>query len=289
MSAQHPGRSDRADNPDRAGDGLLAGRVALVTGASSGIGAATARAFARNGAQLVISGRDEFGANATADAVRAAAPNTACEVVLGDVTDSGFCDELVRHSVERFGRIDVLANVAGTITRGTVTETSDEDWRRNQSVNADSVFFLSRAAVRAMLQNPPVTNPEADQKAVRRGAVVNLASNVGIAGSAGLSAYCASKGAVILLTKAMALDHAADGIRVNALCPGAVDTPMLITEHAGTGLTPDEIFARNLATIPEGRIPGPDEIAKSMLYLASDLSSHVTGVALPIDGGYLAQ
>ena len=103
-----------------------------------------------------------------------------------------------------------------------------------------------------------------------------------------MPAYCASKGAVVLLTKAMALDHAPEGIRINALCPGAVDTPMLISGHDKAGRNPDEIFASNIAGIPEGRIPSPEEIAKSMLYLASDASSHVTGVALPIDGGYVA-
>ena len=120
------------------------------------------------------------------------------------------------------------------------------------------------------------------------GTIVNLASNVGLVGSAGLPAYCASKGAVVLLTKAMALDHAAEHIRINALCPGAVDTPMLVSAHEKTGRTPEDVFSANIASIPEARVPSPAEVAKSMLYLASDLSSHVTGVALPIDGGYTA-
>lgn len=264
-------------------EGMLAGKVAIVTGASSGIGAATAVCFAAAGARVMITGRNEDGAGATAAAITARHGIDRVEVVLGDVTDSGFCDRLVSDTVDRFGALDVLANVAGTISRGDATETTDDEWHRNMRVNADAVFFLSRAAVRAMRAKPAATPPAG------RGAIVNLASNVGLAGSPGLSAYCASKGAVILLTKAMALDHAAEGIRINALCPGAVDTPMLLSEHDGRGLTREEVFARNLASIPEGRIPGPDEVAKSMLYLASDLSSHVTGVALPIDGGYLAQ
>ena len=263
-------------------DQLLAGRVAIVTGAGSGIGAATATLFADHGAVLMITGRRTGPVEETASMIRASGGQV--EVLLGDLTDSAFCDSLIEAAVNDLGGLDVLANIAGTISRGDVTETTDEQWRQNLSVNADSVFYCSRAAVRAMRQNEPTTDGTG-----RRGVIVNVASNVGLAGAAGLPAYCASKGAVVLLTKAMALDHAAEGIRVNALCPGAVDTPMLISEHDGTGLTPDQVFARNLASIPEGRIPRPDEVAKSMLYLASDLSSHVTGVALPIDGGYLAQ
>ena len=253
---------------------VLEGRVALVTGATSGIGSATARAFADAGAQVVLSGRSSIGAEATASAIAAVGGDS--RIMLGDVTDSVFCDELVRFAVDEFGRLDVVANVAGTITRGDATSTSDEEWRRNMSVNVDSVFFMSRAAVRVM-------RTQGDG-----GTIVNLASNVGLVGSAGLPAYCASKGAVVLLTKSMALDHAAEGIRINALCPGAVDTPMLVSGHEKTGRTADEVVASNIAGIPEGRIPSPDEIAQSMLYLASDASSHVTGVALPIDGGYVA-
>ncbi len=254
--------------------GLLDGKVAIVTGATSGIGAATAIAFAQAGAKLVISGRNAAGAEQTA-AVIGEAGGT-CTIHLGDVSNSAFCDELVARAVEAYGQLDVLANVAGTITRGDATETSDDEWRQNMSVNLDSVFFMSRAAVRAM-------------RLAGGGTIVNLASNVGLVGSAGLPAYCASKGGVVLLTKAMALDHAAEQIRINALCPGAVDTPMLVSGHEKTGRTPEDVLIANIASIPEARVPSPDEVAKSMLYLASDQSSHVTGVALPIDGGYTAQ
>lgn len=254
---------------------LLEGRAALVTGASSGIGAATAVAFAAAGASVVITGRNSSGAEATQELVSAAGSDSI--VVLGDITDSSFCDALVAATVTAFGRIDVLANVAGTISRGDATETSDDEWHTNMAVNVNAVFFSSRAAVRAMREQGD------------GGVIVNLASNVGLVGSPGLPAYCASKGAVILLTKAMALDHAAEGIRINALCPGSVDTPMLVSGHEKSGRSNEEVFADNIAAIPEGRLPLPDEIAKSMVYLASDLSSHVTGTALPIDGGYVAQ
>ena len=274
----------RSQNPGgTALSSVLMGKVAIVTGATSGIGAATAKAFADAGAQVVLSGRSSAGAEATAAAIAAVGGDT--RIKLGDVTDSAFCDELVGFAVSEFGRLDVLANVAGTITRGDAVDTTDDEWYQNMRVNADSVFFMSRAATRQMRGQSAGTGPVAAQSA---GVIVNLASNVGLVGSAGLPAYCASKGAVVLLTKSMALDHAAEGIRVNALCPGAVDTPMLVSGHDKTGRTSEDVFAANIAGIPEGRIPSPDEIAKSMLFLASDASSHITGVALPIDGGYVA-
>ncbi len=286
----------------------LGGKVAIVTGATSGIGAATAKAFADAGAQVVLSGRSSAGAEATAAAIASVGGDT--RIKLGDVTDSAFCAELVAYAAAEFGRVDILANVAGTITRGDATETTDDEWYQNMRVNVDSVFFMSRAAVRQMRLQARPTDSEvgistevagnrnvepldrevgiSTEVAANKGTIVNLASNVGLVGSAGLPAYCASKGAVVQLTKSMALDHASEGIRINALCPGAVDTPMLVSGHDKTGRTPEDVFAANIAGIPEGRIPSPDEIAKSMLFLASDASSHITGVALPIDGGYVA-
>ena len=266
---------------------LLSGKVAIVTGATSGIGAATAMAFAEAGARVVVSGRSSAGAESTAALI--ASIDADSRIMLGDVTDPAFAEELVAFAVAEFGRLDVLANVAGTITRGDATETTDDEWYQNMRVNADSVFFMSRAAVAQFRRQDAVgSDGIRTEVAARGGTIVNLASNVGIVGSAGLPAYCASKGAVVLLTKAMALDHAAEGIRINALCPGAVDTPMLVSAHEKTGRTPDDVFSANIAGIPEGRIPEPTEIAKSMVYLASEQSSHVTGVALPIDGGYVA-
>lgn len=267
---------------------VLQDRVAIVTGATSGIGAATAMAFAEAGAKVVVSGRSTAGAESTAALI--ASIDGESRIMLGDVTDSAFADELVAFAVAEFGRVDVLANVAGTITRGDATETTDDEWYQNMRVNADSVFFMSRAVIRQMRKQEPADGEGGIRTGVaaNRGTIVNLASNVGLAGSAGLPAYCASKGAVVLLTKAMALDHASEGIRINALCPGAVDTPMLISAHEKTGRSADDVFAANIAGIPEGRIPEPTEIAKSMVYLASEQSSHVTGIALPIDGGYSA-
>ncbi len=252
----------------------LSGKVAVVTGASSGIGAATASAFGAAGATVVASGRNVDALNSTVDAVRSAGGTA--EVFAGDVTDSEFCDSLISWTVERFGRVDVVANVAGAIVRGDATETSDDEWHLMMRTNVDSVFFMSRAAVRAMHTSGG-------------GAILNLGSTVGLVGSPELPAYCASKGAVVLLTKAMALDHASEGIRINAVCPGAVDTPMLISEHSKSGKSRDEVFAANVASIPQGRIPSPDEVAHATVLLAGDAAGHITGVALPVDGGYVAQ
>lgn len=254
----------------------LGGRVAVVTGASSGIGAATAVALARAGAIVVASGRNEAALAATVEAIAGA--GGAATARPGDVTDRAFCEALIEGAVADRGRLDIVVNAAGAIVRGDATETSDDGWHRMMTTNVDSVFYLSRAAVRAMRQAPG-----------RGGAIVNLGSTVGLVGAAGLPAYCASKGAVVLLTKAMALDHAAEGIRVNAVCPGAVDTPMLMSEHAETGLNRDQVHAANLTAIPQGRIPAADEVADVIVFLASDGASHITGIALPVDGGYLAQ
>ena len=182
----------------------------------------------------------------------------------------------VARTVSTYGRLDVLANIAGIMWRGNALDTSDKAWRRVMATNLDGTFFMARAAIRAMQGNGG-------------GAVINQASTVGLVGTPGMPAYCASKGAVVNLTRALALDHAADGIRVNAVCPGAVDTPMLVSGHSGTGNSPEEVLARNRAEIPQGRIPTPEEIARLIIFLASDESRHITGAAIPIDGGYTAR
>ncbi len=248
-------------------------RIALVTGATSGIGRATAERLARDGAQVLVVGRDEARAQACVDAVTRA--GGVARSLLGDITDPAFCRTAVATAVDAYGRLDVLANVAGVIRRGDVTATSDEEWRTVMTGNVDSLFFMSRAAIEAMRQSGG-------------GNIVNLASTVGLVGTAGLAAYCASKGAVVQLTRAMALDHAAEGIRVNAVCPGAVDTPMLVSHHA-QGTTPNAVHNRNIDAIPQGRIPQPEEVAELIAFLASDLSRHITGAAIPIDGGYTAK
>ena len=253
---------------------VLDGKVALVTGATSGIGEATAIAAATAGARVMLTGRD--GGKASAVLRRIEETGGLGAVILGDVALSSFCDEAVARTVSTYGRLDVLANIAGIMWRGDALDTSDQVWRRVMATNLDGTFFMARAAIRAMQENGG-------------GAVINQASTVGLVGTPGMPAYCASKGAVVNLTRALALDHAADGIRVNAVCPGAVDTPMLVSGHSGTDNSPEEVLARNRAEIPQGRIPTPEEIARLIIFLASDESRHITGAAIPIDGGYTAR
>ena len=244
-------------------------RVVLVTGASSGIGAATAAAFAREGARVAVTGRDAVRTERVAREVGAVA------FELGDICDPGCCRELVGRVASQEGRLDVLVNNAGTIVREDAADTTDEQWRQTMAVNVDAVFYMSREALKVMRRQGA-------------GAVVNLSSTCGLVGSRGLTAYCASKGAVSLMTQAMALDCAEDGVRVNAVCPGATDTPMLFSAHRmrPTRAEMDEVQCR---TVPMQRMARPEEVTAAILFLASDEASYITGALLPVDGGYACQ
>ncbi len=222
----------------------------------------------------MVTGRDADKAKTVLQRVRDAGAEGA--VLLGDVSSSSFCEEAVACTVSEFGRLDVLANIAGVMWRGSALKTDDEEWRRVMATNLDGTFFMARAAIRTMR----------DQG---EGVIINLASTVGLVGTPGMPAYCASKGAVVNLTRALALDHATDGIRVNAVCPGAVDTPMLISGHHGEGDTPDAVLARSRERIPQARVPRPEEVARVIVFLAGDDCLHMTGAAIPVDGGYTAQ
>jgi len=251
----------------------FAGKCVVVTGATSGIGAAIARAFAAEGAQLVLSGRDAARGQAIVSEISEG--GTKATFIAGDVGDDEFCNALIGAAESQFGGLDVLVNNAGIIHRATAAETTNEQWRETMSVNVDGVFYLSRAAVPALL---------------RRGGgnIVNIASDWGLTGGAGAAAYCVSKGAVVQLTRSMALDHSAAGIRVNAVCPGETDTPMLTREFQSVGLSQSDEKARIAADIPLGRIAHPDEIASVVLFLASDKASYVTGATYSVDGGTTA-
>jgi NAD(P)-dependent dehydrogenase (short-subunit alcohol dehydrogenase family) len=189
----------------------------------------------------------------------------------GDLAESEDCDELIADTIEEFGQIDCLVNNAGIIVRGTVDEMSDEDWRQTMTVNLDVPFFLSRSALPYLLK--------------AEGSIVNISSDWGLNGGERAAAYCASKGGLVLLTKAMAKDHARDGLRVNAVCPGDVDTPMLAAEAEATGMDIDDYLEEACDAVPSGRIAEPEEIASLTLFLASDAASHINGTAIPIDGG----
>ena len=251
----------------------LGGKVAVVSGGSSGMGAVVCERLAVSGASVVVGGRDAARTAAVVEAIRTAGGDAVA--ALGDVADSAQAASLVSAAIDAFGGLDIVVNAAGVIHRADAGGTSDDDWHRVMSINVDGTFFLSRAAV-------PVLRERGG------GVIVNISSTCGLVGSAGLVAYCASKGAVTNLTRAMALDHASEGIRINAICPGSVDTPMLVSEHPD-GTTADEVFARNLASIPEGRIPEPAEVADLTLFLCSDAARHVHGANISLDGGYTAQ
>jgi meso-butanediol dehydrogenase / (S,S)-butanediol dehydrogenase / diacetyl reductase len=243
-------------------------KVALVSGASSGIGAAAAIEFADAGWSVMAAGRD---AGRLEEVAVASDHISTWE---GGLDSSGACDELVADTIDEFGRIDCLVNSAGILVRGASTETSDDDWRDTMHVNLDVPFYLSRAALPYLLNTA--------------GSIVNIASDWGLRAGADHVAYCTSKGGLIMLTRAMAKDHARAGLRVNAVCPGDVDTPMLTGEAEELDVDVDEFLADAAEDSPNGRIAEPGEIASLVLYLASDAARHITGTAISIDGGATA-
>jgi len=242
--------------------------VALVTGASSGIGAAVAIAFADAGWSVMAAGRNESRLEEVADVSENISTWT------GELEESDDCDELVADTVDEFGGLDCLINSAGVLIRGDAEEISDDDWRDTLSINLDVPFFLSRAAI-----------PHIKKAA---GSIVNISSVWGLEAGDRAVAYCASKGGLILLTRAMALDHAKDGVRINAVCPGGVDTPMLVSETQEQGENVEAFLEDVASESPNGRIATPEDIAGLVLFLASDAASHMTGTAIPIDGGLMA-
>lgn len=246
----------------------LKGKVAIVTGAASGIGKATAILFAAHGAGVMIADIDTEGGAAAVAAIRNAGGTAG--YVDTDVTLSESTERMVAETLSRYGRLDVLVSSAGIAMRLPVAELSEADWHRCLDVNLTGVYLAAKAAIPAMRENGG-------------GSIINISSIYGLVGADVRAAYVASKGGVTNLTRGMALDYAAEGIRVNCICPGFVETPLV----AGVVKTPEEY--RALADKhPMRRLAQPEEIAYGALYLASDESAFVTGIALPIDGGYTA-
>lgn len=250
----------------------LAEKVAVVTGAASGIGRATALLFAREGAAIALADTNADAGLRVAEEITEAGGRAFFERV--DVARAGDCQRLAKRTICEFGRVDILFNNAGIIRRATVLELTEDDWDRVMAVNVKSIYLLSREVIPLM------------QKA-GGGTIINTASGWGLAGGAKAAVYCASKGAVVLLTKAMAIDHGPQKIRVNCICPGDTDTHMLREEAKQLGEENSRFLAES-AKRPLGRVGSPAEIAQAALYLASAASSFVTGTALVVDGGGLA-
>lgn len=252
--------------------GELDGRVAIVTGAGSGIGRGVARLLASEGAGVVAVDRDGPALDAVVEAIRAGGGHAVA--VVGDVTVSDDCRRAVDEAVARFHRLDVVVNSAGIIRRADVVTTTEDEWDRVMDVNAKSIFLFGKHAVPVMA-------------AAGGGSIVNVASGWGLKGGANAAAYCASKGAAILLTRAMAIDHGPQGIRVNAICPGDTDTPMLREEARQLGES-EASFLADAAARPLERLGTPEDMAEAVLFLVSDRSSWVTGASIVVDGGGLA-
>lgn len=250
----------------------LEGKVAIITGAASGIGRATAILFAREGAAVAIADLNDVTGREVALEIQAAGGRAFFECA--DVSAAADCRRIVERTRAEFGALHVLFNNAGIIRRASVLETSESDWDRVMAVNVKSIFLVSKAAIPLMLESGG-------------GSIVNTASGWGIRAGERAAVYCASKGAVVLLTKAMALDHGPQKIRVNCVCPGDTDTAMLRSEAQQLG-APEKLFLAEAARRPLGRVGKPEEIAEAVLYLASDASAFVTGTALVVDGGGLA-
>jgi NAD(P)-dependent dehydrogenase (short-subunit alcohol dehydrogenase family) len=252
--------------------GILKGKAALITGGASGIGRATAALFAREGAGVSLMDVDRVGGEA---AVREIADTGgSASFVHGDVSKAADCERAVRQTVDSLGGLHVLFNNAGIIRRASVPEISEEEWDRVMAVNVRSVFLLCKYAIPIM-------------EGAGGGVIINTASGWGLAGGRRAASYCASKGAVVQLTKAMALDHGERNIRVNCICPGDTDTPMLRDEATQLG-EPLDRFLKDAASRPLERVGTPSDTAQAALYLASDASAFVTGTALVVDGGGLA-
>ena len=246
----------------------ISDKVAIITGAASGIGRATAILFAKEGGKVVVADKNEVGGNETVDLIRSDGGQAIFNYV--NVTSATDIQGMVKTTINTYGKLNILVNNAGIAIRLPVVDLSEEDWDRNIDVNLKSIYLSSKYAIPRMIENGG-------------GSIVNIASIYGIVGGRIRAAYAASKGGVVNLTRSMALDYALHKIRVNCVCPGFVNTPLLQT------ILKDKEEYQALADLhPMGRLGDMLEIALGVLYLASDESSFVTGIALPIDGGYTA-
>jgi len=245
-------------------------KVALITGGTSGIGEATAVLFAVEGAQVAIVGRNEERGKAVVERIGRNAI-----FIPADVCSSEDCRRSVERTVEAFGRIDALFNNAGVYFANDAVDCSEDEWDAQIDTSLKGAFLMSKFALPQMI-------------AQGSGSIVNCASGWGLVGGAKAVAYCAAKGGMVMMTKAMAIDHGPQGIRVNAVCPGDTETPMEHEDAENQGVSWDEYVRMAVAGRAIERMAAPEEIARAVLFLSSDESSFITGVALPVDGGGVA-
>jgi len=253
----------------------FAGKGIVVTGGASGIGKATVEGFLREGGKVaVVDVSETSGRRALAEMKRKGL--TAARLFVGDVTDSKDVRRIVSEARAYLRKIDVLFNNAGILVEGTIEKVSEEDFDRIMAVNVKGVFLMSKEVIPIMLKQ-------------KKGVVVNNASCSGLVGDRNAIAYNTSKGAVVLMTRCLALDYSRKNIRVNCVCPGEIDTPMF-RQEAKARNKPVEEYRKELCDYhPIGRIGRPEEVANAVLFLASDDASFITGTAFSVDGGYTCQ
>ena len=247
----------------------FSGQRVLITGGTSGMGEATARAFVEAGANVVISGRSQEKAKAIIDDLNLERGKAL--FIAADVGQAGQCQGLVAEAVKLLGGLDIVVNSAGVIYHATAEETTDEKWHETMNVNVNGTFYVCRAAIPHLKST--------------RGTIVNIASDAALSGSYHLTAYCASKGAVLQMTRAMAKDYAREGIRIVPICPGDVDTPMLRGEFRDRGLDLESGLQESAEGVPLNRVCSAEEVAHMVLYAASDSANFITGYPLVLDGG----
>ncbi len=244
-------------------------KTVIITGGAGGIGKTAVRLFAREGARVMVADLSEEGCQEICDEVNA--QGYVAKYLVGDLGEKKYCEQLIAHTVETFGRLDILINNAGIIPRGTILETTDEMWFAALNINLTAVFYLCRSAIPHMQKQGG-------------GAIVNTSSTWGVYPGPGHMAYCTSKGAVAAMTKNLGRDHAPDNIRVNAVCPNEVNTPMLRTGFAKRGFDPDKAVEQLNKTVPLGRIAEPEDIADVIAFLASDDARYIAGTTVEVSG-----